>query len=133
VIVADANLIVYLFVTGARTAEAEAVLRRDPRWGAPLLWRSEVRNALVGLVRGGMLSVEEALNIIANAERLLAGCEFTVPSSRVLLLADRSGCSAYDCEYVALAEDLGVPFVTTDRALLRAFPDRAIPPAVFLA
>ena len=131
-IVADANLTVYLFVTGARTAEAEAVLRRDPRWAAPLLWRSEVRNALIGLVRGGTLSIDEALSVIANAERLLAGCEFALPSSRVLLLAQQSGCSAYDCEYVALAEDLGVPLVTTDRALLRAFPDRAIAPRVFL-
>ena len=132
-IVADANLIVYLFVTGARTVEAEAVLRRDPRWIAPLLWRSEVRNALIGLVRGGLLSLEEALTVISNAERLLVGSEFAVPSSRVLLLAHRSGCSAYDCEYVALAEDLRIPLVTTDSALLRAFPGRAMPPRAFLA
>jgi predicted nucleic acid-binding protein len=133
VIVADANLVVYLFVTGPHTPEAEAVLHRDPRWAAPLLWRSEIRNALVGLVRADSLAIEDAVGIMANAERLLAGTEYSVPSPRVLLLAHASGCSAYDCEYVVLAEDLGVRLVTTDRAVLRAFPERAISPHAFLA
>lgn len=132
-IVADANLVVYLFVAGPSTQAAEAVLRREPRWAAPLLWRSEVRNALVGLVRARTLALEEALRSVANAERLLAGTEYAVPSQRVLHLAHDSGCSAYDCEYVALAEDLGVSLVTTDRAILRAFPDRAVSPHAFLA
>lgn len=132
-IVADANLVIYLFVAGPHTAEAEEVLRRDSRWAAPLLWRSETRNALIGLVRAGALNTEEAVHIMAQAERLFAGAEYAVSSPRVLLLAHDSGCSAYDCEYVALAEDLDVPLVTTDRAILRAFPDRASLPRVFLA
>jgi predicted nucleic acid-binding protein len=37
-----------------------------------------------------------------------------------------SGCPAYACEYVALAEDLGVPLVTTDRGVLQAFPRVAV-------
>lgn len=32
------------------------------------------------------------------------------------------GCTAYDCEFVALSQRLGVPLVTLDRALLKAFP-----------
>ena len=132
-IVADANLVVYLFVAGPHTPEAEAVLRRDPRWAVPLLWRSEIRNALVGLVRADSLAIEDAVGIMANAERLLAGTEYSVPSLRVLQLAHASGCSAYDCEYVVLAENLSVPLVTTDRAVLRAFPDRAISARAFLA
>jgi predicted nucleic acid-binding protein len=132
VIVADANLVVYLFVTGPHTPESEAVLRRDPRWAVPLLWRSEIRNALVGLVRADSLAIEDAVGIMANAERLLAGTEYSVPSPQVLLFAHASGCSAYDCEYVVLAENLGIPLVTTDRAVLRAFPERAISPRAFL-
>jgi predicted nucleic acid-binding protein len=95
------------------------------------LWRSETRNALIGLVRAGALSTEEAVRIMAQAERLLAGPEYAAPSPRVVLLAHESGCSAYDCEYVALAEDLGVPLITTDRAILRVFPDRAVSPRAF--
>ncbi len=42
------------------------------------------------------------------------------------LVADRSDCSAYDCEYVALAKRLGVKLVTMDRKVLRAFPEVAV-------
>jgi predicted nucleic acid-binding protein len=37
-------------------------------------------------------------------------------------LVNRSECSAYDCEFVALAKYLGVPLVTADNKLLREFP-----------
>lgn len=33
-----------------------------------------------------------------------------------------STCSAYDCEYVALAEDLQATLVTSDRQVLAEFP-----------
>jgi predicted nucleic acid-binding protein len=50
-------------------------------------------------------------------------------SHHVLSLAAQSGCSAYDCEFVALAQDLRVPLVTTDRQILKAFPTVAVSPA----
>ncbi len=130
-IVSDTNLLIYLYVQGQRTEESEAVLKRDPVWIAPLLWRSEFRNALVGLVRKEALTLEEALSIVDEAERWLAGHEYSVVSRHVLTLADQSGCSAYDCEFVALARDLGIPLVTTDREILKAFPSLAVSPSTY--
>jgi predicted nucleic acid-binding protein len=132
VIVADANLLVYLFVRGQRTAAAEAVFAREPAWAAPLLWRSEFRNAMIGLVRSRALEFEEALAVVAAAERRMAGREYSLVSYRVLALAQRSGCSAHDCEYVSLAEDLGTRLVTTDRQVLAAFPGTAVSPEDFV-
>ena len=48
--------------------------------------------------------------------------EEVVRSERVLQLVASSRCSAYDCECVAAAQQLGVPLITADRALLEAFP-----------
>lgn len=130
-IVADTNLLLYLYVQGQRTEESEAVLRRDAVWAAPLLWRSEFRNALIGLVRNDALALNEALSMVDEAERWLAGHEYSVISRHVLTLADQSGCSAYDAEFVALAQDLRVPLVTTDRRILKAFPGIAVSPSTF--
>lgn len=130
-IVADTNLLIYLYVQGQRTEESEAVLSRDATWAAPLLWRSEFRNALVGLVRNKALGLDDALAMVDEAERWLAGQEYSVVSRHVLMLADQSGCSAYDCEFVALAQDLGVPLITTDRQILKSFPRIALSPAAF--
>ena len=132
-IVADTNLLIYLYVQGQRTQESEAVLQQDALWAAPLLWRSEFRNALIGLVRTDALQLEKALTIVDEAERSLIGHEYSVVSWQVLELANRSGCSAYDCEFVALAQDLEVPLVTNDRQILKAFPTIAVSPSAFTA
>lgn len=130
-IVADTNLLVYLYITGQRTEEAEAVLRKDPAWAAPLLWRSEFRNTLIGLERHQDIRIDDVLTIVAEAEQWMAGREYTVVSQEVLQLAKVSGCSAYDCEFVSLAKDLGVVLVTADRQILRAFPQVAVTPELF--
>ena len=55
----------------------------------------------------------------------MTGKEFSVPSAQVLASVATSSLSAYDCELVVLASDLSVPLVTTDKRLVRAFPDVA--------
>ena len=39
-----------------------------------------------------------------------------------MIVVDVNTCSAYDCEYVALAEDLRAPPVTSDKQILTEFP-----------
>ncbi len=132
-IVVDTNLLVYLYVEGEHTAQAERILRKDAAWAAPLLWRSEFRNVLAGLVRGRALRLEEAVVIVQHAEQGMAGREYSVVSHEVLQLAARSGCSAYDCEFVALARDLGASLVTSDGQILKAFPSVAVALSRFIA
>ncbi len=121
-IVVDTNVIGHLYLTSERSQQAEQALRRDPQWAAPLLWRSEMRNVLAFHVRRKLLSLEDACRIMEEAVSLMRGREYQVASQKVLALAASSGCSAYDCEFVALAQDLGVPLVTVDGQILRQFP-----------
>lgn len=125
-IVVDTNIIAYLWIPGEHTTGAERLLRQDPDWAVPLLWRSEFRNVLGEHSRVGRLSLELAIQMVEEAERFFAGREYSVPSSKVLAAAASSGCSAYDCEFIVLAEDLDVALVTTDRQVLREFPKRAV-------
>jgi len=121
-IVVDTNVLAYLWLPGDRTAQAERLLRRDPDWNAPLLWRSEFRNVLAGCLRRGDVKLETALQIADEAEGQMRGREFSVPSAQVLARVEASDCSAYDCEFVVLAEELGVLLITSDAKLLRSFP-----------
>jgi predicted nucleic acid-binding protein len=126
VIVVDTNVLVYLLLPGEHTEHAERVLRRDPVWAAPLLWRSEFRNVLAVYMRQNRLSLDHALRLMDTAEILLQGREYTVSSVRVLSLVAGTRCSAYDGEFVALAQDLGLSLVTSDARLLAEFPATVI-------
>lgn len=125
-IVVDANVIAYLVIQGDQTTEAESVLKADADWVAPYLWRSEFRNLLALYIRKNLLSLVDALSIVREAEALMDGSEYEVTSAPVLDLAASSRCSAYDCEYVALAQNLNVPLVTSDQQLLKKFPATAV-------
>jgi len=121
-IVVDTNVLAYLWLPGERTKAAERLLKKDPDWNAPMLWRSEFRSVLAGCLRRGDVSLETALQIIEGVEGQMHGREFSVPSPQVLARVEESECSAYDCELVVLAEDLGVSLVTSDARLLKSFP-----------
>ena len=125
-IVVDSNILAYLYLPGDRTAAAEALLEQDPEWAAPTLWRSEFRNILAGYMRRKAVTFDQACSLQREAESLLAGAEFAVDSSAVLELVRDSDCSAYDCEFMALAIKLNTKLVTVDKKLLREFPTRAI-------
>ncbi len=126
-IVVDANILVYCYLVGPHTAEARALLSEEPDWAVPALWRSELRNALSGYLRRGELGLHEVRQIQAEAEDLMRDGEYYVDSGSVFDLVHCSDCSAYDCEYVALAKQLGTRLVTTDRKVLQAFPEVAVP------
>ena len=125
-IVVDSNVVAYLYLPGAHTAAAEALLEENPEWAAPVLWRSEFRNILAGYMRRKALTFDQACELQSEAESLLLGSEFEVDSQAVLELVRDSNCSAYDCEFIALAIKLNTKLVTMDKKLLQAFPTHAL-------
>jgi predicted nucleic acid-binding protein len=127
VIAVDTNILVHLLLPGTHSEQAAALRQRDPEWVAPFLWRSEFRSVLQKYLRTGLLTLPQARARQAEAELLMLGREIDVDSAAVLEFAHRSGCTTYDCEFVAVAESLKISLVTLDAAILKAFPRRATP------
>jgi len=124
-IVADTNTIVYLMVDTEFSALAAQAFKKDQEWVAPLLWKSEFMNALVLYLRKKIINLAAAQDILRTAMSAISS-EFEIAPEKILSLANSSTCSAYDCEFVALAQELNVPLVTMDKRILEQFPDIAV-------
>lgn len=130
-IVIDTNVVAYLLIEGDRTSACRRVFARDPEWCAPFLWRSEFRNVLTMHMRHAEMPVVGAMARMAEAERLVAGREYSISSAAIFELTSKSSISAYDAEFVCLAGKLDTKLLTTDKQLLREFPELAIAPEDF--
>lgn len=123
-IVADANLMVYLYINGAQMPLVQEVHAKDPRWIVPPLWQSEFRNVLSGYIRRGMAPYK-AKQILKDALNALEPHQVAPSSDPMLDLITESDCTAYDCEFLALARQLDVPPVTADKQLPIHIPSLA--------
>lgn len=124
-IVVDVNVLAYLLIPGRFTGSAERLLEADSVWAAPRLWRSELRNVLASYLRSNLMELADAGLLFQRASEIIGAEEYEVETPEILRLSKQSKCSAYDCEYVAMAEFLDLDFVTADAKLAKAFPKRA--------
>jgi predicted nucleic acid-binding protein len=131
-IVADSNLIAYLLIPGDNSFLADEVFLKDADWAVPLLCRSELRNILTLYMRHEGMSLQQAQITMEKAEFLWSNREYAVPSDSVLETTFHNRISAYDGEFVILAQHLGVPLVTFDKPVRKAFPNIAVSAENFL-
>ena len=122
-IVVDTNVIAYLWLPSDLTGLSEKALLKDSHWISVPLWRSELRNVVALFMRKSLITHAQALEAVLGSEEQMRGNEFSVSSVQVLQKVCDSKCSAYDCEYAALAGSLNCPLITTDRQIIREFPD----------
>jgi predicted nucleic acid-binding protein len=125
-IVVDTSIIASLWVPNDMEELAYEVLRKDPDWVAPLLWRSELRNILALYLRKNILELSTISLLMQEAEQLMESHAYEVNSTQVLQLVRNSSCSSYDCEFVALEDDLGVQLVSFDKQICREFSGIAV-------
>ena len=123
--VVDTNIVAYFYISGEKSLQAEQLLTFDSLWNAPILWRSEFRSVLMLYIGQDHLSIEDAQSIMNEAEDFLSGNEYEVNSFEIFDLVSSSNCSAYDCEFVALAKRLGLDSYTSDKKVLKEFPEIA--------
>jgi predicted nucleic acid-binding protein len=56
----------------------------------------------------------------------MANFEYAVNSLIVLDKVKSSNCTAYDCEFIVLAEELNCKLITKDKEIIKNFPNVAI-------
>ncbi len=100
----------------------------EPDWCAPRLWLDEFLNVLTTYERNNLIATEDAYQLLEDAIELMDGRSYEISPERVLAVARRTGCSAYDSQYVALAEDMGSMLYTCDKGILNKCPDIACKP-----
>jgi hypothetical protein len=132
-IVVSSELVAALYVQGELTEIAEAVLRRDPAWASPMIWRAVLPHHLAPALRSGALSREVARRIITAAPELFRGREFPAPLENNMAVILGSSCSAFMAPFVTLAKGLGIPLITTDADALTGFPAIAVQASDFAA
>ena len=125
-IVVDTNVMVRLLVSGEGAAAAAALFERDPEWAGPPILTSEMCNVLLGFVRRGDLTSEQAKATSDKAAAVLGDRLAPVAIANVIDVALECRLTAYDAEFVALARTLGVRLVTLDGAILRGAADVAV-------
>ena len=126
VIVVDTNVAVRLVVGGDQGAEAARLFLSDPEWGAPVILKSELTNVLLGFVRRGSITLDQARAMFDDASAVLGPRVVTVSADRVLDTALECGLTAYDAEFVVAARELGVRLATGDSAILKGAGDVAV-------
>lgn len=125
-IVADANLIVYRFLKGPFTALSDAAVGKDSDWRTAPLWRYEFTSAVATMIIAKVVDEPTAVAAIGAAGAEMISRELLVPQELALEAAIRYRISAYDAQYIALAEELAVPCVTADVQLAAKVPNVAV-------
>jgi predicted nucleic acid-binding protein len=125
--VIDASVGIKLFLVEPLSERADALfthLADEPpsRFYVPDLFFIECANILWKYVQRFGYAPEAAQNDIADLVRLPLRVVSTASLVEAALrLAVRHGSTAYDSAYIALTQQLSLPLVTADQALVRRF------------
>ena len=114
-IVVDSSVVAKFFFHEEGSERARTALTAGAFVVAPALLLIELASIAVKKVRLGDSPVERARSAMSSVGDLvdeLVPLEDLAP--RAFQLAADTGCSAYDATYLALAERLGIPFLTAD-------------------
>ncbi|MDR1889133.1 MAG: type II toxin-antitoxin system VapC family toxin [Zoogloeaceae bacterium] len=127
-IVLDASLaLAWIFErpTPAEATRADRVLDEAHRveLSVPLLWHTEVANALLVGERRKIVTEAAIIDYLARLDSLPIVADSVHPAMRrnqIMALARQYGLSAYDASYLELALRKGAMLATFDRKLLEA-------------
>ncbi len=132
-IIADTNLIAQLVMNQGQGKQARAVYDKDSYWVVPDLWQHEFLNVLANYARFKHEPYDQLLLAWQKAIMLFADGAQPVNMPLALQIAGERNITAYDAQYLALAQTLDVPVITEDRKLRLAAPELTLSMQEFLA
>ena len=121
-IVVDTNIVAYAMIEGEKTLFARRLREKESRWRLPSLWRHEFLNVLSAYGRENRIAIPQLETLWGLAVSHFAAGESPVDMEKALKLAVQHRISAYDAQFVALAQTLNIPCITEDRRLQKTFP-----------
>jgi predicted nucleic acid-binding protein len=126
ILVIDASVALKWFLDEEGSAQAAALPTRGDTLIAPDLIVPEVCNAAWKIVRRGLMHPEQQAAAVTRLPEILDVLVPTAPlaprAAALSLLLDHP---AYDCFYLALAEQRGATLITADRRLIQRLADTA--------
>ena len=111
-IVVDTNILAYLYFPSPLSEQVEQLRVREPDWFAPELWKSEFLNVGLQYYRKKFLSVEVLETAYTLAVETVNTIDIHSDFQSIVKLSVNSKCTAYDCEFVALAMRLEIPLLS---------------------
>jgi predicted nucleic acid-binding protein len=118
-LVVDASVAVKWFLDEPGDREARALVERSEALIAPELIVAEVLNAIWKRFLAGDADIRQGPRVAAVLPKVLAQIRSLGPlAARALEIAAELRHPAYDCFYLALAEECSAKLVTADRLLL---------------
>ena len=130
-LVVDANVIVYSVFQTAEAPLVANLQQVDADWRVPSLWKHEVASAAATFVRARQANVQQARTAVQSALHMLANREIEIDLPASVEIALALDLSAYDAQYLLLAQVLSTRCVTADQKMLRQAPGLTIALADF--
>jgi predicted nucleic acid-binding protein len=90
------------------------------------LWHHEFLNVLASYHRFDRVPLTRLLPAWSTARALFDDSTHRIDMPQALRIAGERNITAYDAQFVTLAQDRRAPLITHDRRLLRAVPDLAL-------
>ncbi len=125
-IVLDTNIIAYAFINGRYTVQAIDCIQSAKDWIVPPVLQHEITNILVSYGRFKGFSQKECSEILRDIFHFVQSRRIApVDHDAVMRFSIKNNVSAYDGEFIWLAQANETILITEDSELRKAFPNIA--------